>query len=80
MTVLDVDQAAPEAPFVRVVRGKPTVEELVALVTGLMVLQDTPAPVQQSAKARSAWTDRATLLNAHPFRRTSGDWQHSAAR
>jgi len=71
---------APESPFVRVVRGQPTVEELVALVTGLMVLQEAPAPVLRSAKVHSTWTDRATMLQAHPFRLTSGDWRRASSR
>ncbi|MCL2654074.1 MAG: acyl-CoA carboxylase subunit epsilon [Propionibacteriaceae bacterium] len=78
MTVVNADQTTLESPFVRVVRGQPTVEELVALVTGLMVLQgDAPGPASRPEKAHSAWTDRARLLHAHPFRRTAGDWQHS---
>jgi len=72
--------ATPD-PLVRVVRGKPTPEELVALVTGLMMFQDDAPNVQHhAAHAQSAWTDRATLLNAHPFGLATGNWARSSSR
>jgi len=73
--------AATESPLVRVVRGKPTPEELVALVAGLIALQDaTPNPHHRSFSGRSAWTDRAALLNTHPFRPSAGNWARSSSR
>ena len=73
--------AATESPLVRVVRGKPTPEELVALVAGLMALQDATPNVPHSApQPHSAWTDRATLLRARPFRPAPGNWARSSSR
>jgi len=72
--------ATPD-PLVRVVRGKPTPEELVALVTGLMMLQDDgPSARLRPAQAQSGWADRAALLQARPFRPAPGNWSRSSSR
>jgi len=79
MTVEEI-LATPD-PLVRVVRGKPTPEELVALVAGLLALQDaTPTVRHHSLLPRSTWTDRATLLRARPFRPAPGNWARSSSR
>ena len=68
----------PGSPLVRVVRGQPTDEELVALVTGLLVFRAGQAPTGQSRIAgRSAWTDRSLLLHARPYGRPAGNWSRS---
>lgn len=47
------------APFLRIVRGNPTPEELAALVT---VLAARPAPAPAPDPVRPLWTDRARRL------------------
>jgi len=81
MTVVNDILEVPESPLVRIVRGQPTTEELVALVAGLMMLQgEAPSAQHHAVPAHSAWTDRATLLHAHPYRVATGDWAHSSSR
>jgi hypothetical protein len=54
------DEAGPEQPFLRVVRGNPTAEELAALVA---VLRSRPAGGGSGVSARaSAWADPARAL------------------
>ncbi|HEX6525028.1 MAG TPA: acyl-CoA carboxylase subunit epsilon [Streptosporangiaceae bacterium] len=66
--------------FLRVVRGVPTAEELVALVTVLLAEEDSPAV--SSRPGRSPWSDPARLLRG-PAARGSLDrgpnaWRRSA--
>jgi len=81
MTIVNDMLDAPESPLVRVVRGQPTVEELVAVVAGLMMLQgDGPNAGHHPVQAHSAWADPATLLRTRPYRATSGNWARSLSR
>jgi len=63
-------------PFLRVVRGEPTPEELAALVAVLMARSGVPeaAPV---APARSGWSDRSRQLRGS-LSRGPGAWRRSA--
>ncbi|MBV9450256.1 MAG: acyl-CoA carboxylase subunit epsilon [Streptosporangiaceae bacterium] len=74
-----VDSDAGPA-FLQVVRGVPTTEELVALVTVLLAEQDGPAA--SSGPSRSYWSDPARLLRGSatrgPLDRGPGAWRRSA--
>jgi hypothetical protein len=63
-----------ETPFLRVVRGEPTAEELAALVAVLAARAAVPAP---AAPARSAWADPARRLGL-TARPGPGAWRRSA--
>lgn len=69
------------SPLVRVVHGHPTAEELVALVTGLLMIGDmagTTASPAAPQPAASAWSDPARLLRARPYGLTPGAWVRSS--
>lgn len=63
-----------ETPYLRVVRGEPTAEELAALVAVLAARAVTVAP---SARVRSAWADPARRLGL-TSRPGPGAWRRSA--
>jgi acyl-CoA carboxylase epsilon subunit len=63
-----------EAPFLRVVRGEPTAEELAALVAVLAARSAAPAPAR---RPRSAWADPARRLGL-TSRPGPGAWRRSA--
>jgi len=65
-------------PLVRIVRGQPTDDELVALVTSLLTISsDQQGKQRQNQSAYSAWTDRAQLLHAYPYGLTPCAWQQA---
>jgi len=55
------DEAA--APLMRIVRGRPTEAELVALVTGLLLLQGGDAPPARPPAPHTMWTITPTISN-----------------
>jgi hypothetical protein len=64
-----------ETPYLRVVRGEPTAEELAALVAVLAARQAAaPAP---APRPRSAWADPARRLGLTD-RPRPGAWRRSA--
>ena len=70
------ESGTEQTPALRVVRGRPTAEELAALVVALGTLAaDQPAPPPPAEP--SAWADRARALRA-PLMPGPGAWQASA--
>jgi hypothetical protein len=63
-----------QPPFLRVVRGEPTAEELAALVAVLAV---RAAAGPAGARPRSAWADPATRLRG-PLVPGPSAWRRSA--
>ena len=63
-----------ETPYLRVVRGEPTAEELAALVAVLSARSVAAAP---AAGPRSAWADPARRLGL-TARPGPGAWRRSA--
>jgi hypothetical protein len=63
-----------ETPYLRVVRGQPSAEELAALVAVLAVRSAVAAPASRS---RSAWADPARRLGLTQ-RPGPGAWRRSA--
>jgi Acyl-CoA carboxylase epsilon subunit len=63
-----------ETPWLRVVRGEPTPEELAALVTVLAARSAAAAP---APVVRSAWADPARRLG-RTHRPGRGAWRRSA--
>jgi hypothetical protein len=63
-----------ETPFLQVVRGEPTAEELAALVAVLAARAAAPAP---AARVRSAWADPARRIRV-TARPGPGPWRRSA--
>ena len=70
------DEAPVGTPYLRVVRGEPTTDELAALVAVLAVRAtaqgDAPPPA-----IGSAWTDRSRLIR-RPVAHGPGAWRASA--
>jgi hypothetical protein len=66
-------------PYLRVVHGDATAEEVAALVTALAAVAAARAGAErpEPAKPASAWTDRSRLLRSavHP---SPGGWRRSA--
>jgi hypothetical protein len=62
-----------ETPYLRVVRGEPTAEELAALVAVLAARSAAPTP----PRPRSAWADPARRLGL-AGRPGPGAWRRSA--
>lgn len=62
-----------ETPYLRVVRGQPTAEELAALVAVLAARSAAPAP---ALKLRSAWADPSRRLGL-THRAGPGAWRRS---
>lgn len=63
-----------EEPFLRVVRGDATPEEIAALVA---VLSARPGKPQATGTRRSAWADRSRQLRT-PLPHGPGAWRASA--
>jgi hypothetical protein len=63
-----------DPPFLRVVRGEPTAEELAALVA-VLAARAAAAPVRP--RARSAWADPAARLRV-PLAPGPAAWRRSA--
>ena len=63
-----------ETPYLRVVRGEPTAEELAALVAVLAARSAAAAP---APRPRSAWADPARRLGL-TARPGPGGWRRSA--
>ncbi len=63
------------APWIRVVRGTPTAEELAALV-GVLTARATAAVATSAGPVRSRWRDRAALVGA-PLLPGPGTWRAS---
>ena len=64
-----------ERPFLRVVRGLPSDEELAALVA--LLSRPAPASPPRTDPAPSGWADRGRAIGA-PRRPGPGAWQASA--
>ena len=62
------------APFLRVVRGEPTPEEVAALVAVLGSLSGPAAPMKKPAPAWSAHHRKVRVTLPHG----PGGWRHSA--
>lgn len=71
--------ADTSAPYLRVIHGGATAEEVAALVTALAAVAAARAGAErpEPAKPASAWTDRSRLLRSavHP---SPGGWRRSA--
>jgi hypothetical protein len=68
------------APFLRVVRGDASAEEIAALVATLMAVAAARSQSAASAKpaaVRSNWNAPSRLLRA-PARQSAGGWRRSA--
>lgn len=70
------DEAPVGTPYLRVVRGEPTSEELAALVAVLAVRATAGSDGPPPATA-SAWTDRSLLVR-RPVAHGPGAWRASA--
>ena len=70
------DERPEGRPFLRVVRGNPTPEELAALVAVLMARSGEAETAP--ARTRSAWSDRSRQLLRHPMSPGPGAWRRSA--
>ncbi len=74
------DQAAGNVPFLRVVRGDATPEEIAAVVAILAAFAAARSRMADEAKhesVRTNWNDRARLLRA-PVHPAPGAWRRSA--
>jgi hypothetical protein len=74
------DQAAGNVPFLRVVRGDATPEEIAAIVATLAAVAAARSRWPDEAKhesVRTNWNDRARLLRA-PVHPAPGAWRRSA--
>lgn len=68
----NADRPAGE-PFLCVVRGNPTPEEIAALVA-VFLAQDGDAAARPARLPRSAWGDPASVLRRHSGHRGPGGW------
>ena len=70
---------SPSVPYLRVIRGDATPEEIAALVATLGALAAARASAAASAPPRraSAWTDRSRSLRP-PVHPAPGGWRASA--
>ena len=68
--------STPDAPFVRVVRGEPTAEELAALVVALAATAGAE-PTAPLPPVRSGWASYADAIRA-PLHPGPGAWVASA--
>ncbi|CAN5383484.1 hypothetical protein BH24ACT9_BH24ACT9_17760 [soil metagenome] len=70
------DQPEPPPPLLRIVRGKPSVEEIAALVAVLSAAAGARATA--ATAPRYAWSARSRFLRA-PLSPGPGEWRASAA-
>jgi hypothetical protein len=63
-----------EKPFLQVVKGNPTPEELAAVVTLIAAISGSQAP--STARPRSSWADPARGVR-HPLPHGPGAWRAS---
>ncbi len=70
------DERPEGRPFLRVVRGDPTPEELAALVA-VLTARSAGAEAAAPAPPRSAWSDRSRQLR-RPLSPGPGAWRRSA--
>lgn len=71
---------ADDAPFLQVVRGDVTAEEIAALVatlTAVAAARSRAAAAKKPAPVRTNWNAQARLLRA-PVRPAPGGWRRSA--
>ncbi|KWX02426.1 acyl-CoA carboxylase subunit epsilon [Carbonactinospora thermoautotrophica] len=66
-----------ETPFLRVVRGEPTAEELAAVVVVLQARAAAAAGAAAPAEPPSAWRDRSRYVR-RPLAPGPGAWRASA--
>jgi Acyl-CoA carboxylase epsilon subunit len=73
------DDSRASAPYLRVVHGNATAEEIAALVGALTAVAAARAAAAQPEPARpvSGWTDRSRLLRP-PVHPSPGGWRQSA--
>ena len=64
------------APFLRVVKGDASPEEIAALVIALAALRADSEP-EGPTTSRSVWSDRSRLLRS-PVHPSPGGWRRSA--
>jgi hypothetical protein len=64
---------ATSEPFLRVVRGNPSPDEVAALVAVFLLMREAETPSAQARRAPSSWSDPAELLRhpRHPRQRRS---------
>ncbi|HEX3513122.1 MAG TPA: acyl-CoA carboxylase subunit epsilon [Trebonia sp.] len=67
---------ADDAPFLRIVRGDATPEEVAAIVATLTAIAAARTPVSEHESVRTNWNDRARLLRA-PLHPAPGAWRRS---
>jgi hypothetical protein len=74
-----VDGSRAAAPYLRVVHGDATAEEVAALVVALTAVAASRASAARPAAAKpaSGWTDRSRLLRPAVYPSPAG-WRHSA--
>jgi hypothetical protein len=72
----DPGASAPRPPLLRVVRGRPTDEDVAALVVVLAACAAS-APASPRPRPRQGWSDRAALLRRPPHAGPGG-WRASA--
>ena len=73
-------RVAEDAPFLRIVHGDATPEEVAAIVATLTAIAAVRSRVAEEAKHESVlanWNDRARLLRA-PVHPAPGGWRRSA--
>jgi hypothetical protein len=70
------DEAAPQRPALRIVRGDPTPEEVAALTAVLAAATGGPGEPEDAGPA-SVWVERETLVR-RPLTPGPGAWRASA--
>jgi hypothetical protein len=66
-----------EQPFLQIVRGEPTAEEITALIAVLRARARAAGGAGRAAKRPSAWADRSRLVR-RPLAPGPGAWRSSA--
>ena len=66
----------PAGPFLRIVRGDPSPEQVAALVVAMTALRREGEPTRDTT-SRSGWADRSRLLRT-PVHPSPGAWRRSA--
>jgi acyl-CoA carboxylase epsilon subunit len=72
------DPSPAARPFLRIVKGDPSPEEVAALVVAMSALRRDSEPVRP-ATSRSGWSDRSRLLRT-PVHPSQDAWRRSAWR